>query len=108
MAIVADLIASKGTVRLVGGVRADALEMPPVKVDRIAAAGFTDITMDAEVFLFHNLSTSQTVYIRVNVDADNTAAADADTKSVRVEAGETFTFGLPVDTDASGYRLSVA
>lgn len=108
MAIVADLIGSKGAVRMAGGFRADAIELPPVKVDRIAVAGFTDLTADAEVYIFHNLGTSQTVYIRLNKDTDNTAAADSDNQSIRVEAGESFTFGLPTDTDATGYKLSVA
>lgn len=107
MAIVADLIATKGTVSLSGGFRADAVELPPVKVHRIAAAGFVDIVADGEVYLFHNLTTSQTVYIRLNLDSDATAAADGDDKSIRVEAGETFAFGLPANTDAAGYKLSV-
>lgn len=108
MAIDADLIAVKGTVRLAEGVRVAAYDMPPVNVSRVTVAGFVDLTMDAEVFLFHNLSTSQTVYIRLNLDSDNTAAASGDSKSVRVEAGETFPFGLNIDTDATGYKLSVA
>jgi hypothetical protein len=108
VAIVADLIAAKGTVRLESGSRADALELPPVSVTRISAAGFTDLVADAEVYWFHNLSTSQTVFIRLNLDADNTAAATGDSQSIRVEAGETFPFGLPANADATGYKLSVA
>lgn len=108
MAIAADLIGSKGTVRLAEGVRADAIQLPPVSVARIIAAGFVDLIADSEIFLFHNLAASQTVYIRLNKDSDNTAAADADGQSIRVDPGETFTFGLPVDTDATGYKLSVA
>lgn len=107
MAIVADLIAAVGTVRQ-SGARAEAIELPPVKVSRISAAGFVDIAADAEVFLFHNLSTSQTVFIRLNTDADATVAATGDDKSIRVDPGETFPFGLPANTDATGYRLSVA
>lgn len=108
MAIVAELVACQGTVRETGGLRADALIFPPKKVTRIAAAGFVDITQDAELFMFRNLSTSQVVYIRLNADADNTAAADADDKSVRVEVGETLTFGIAFETDATGFKLSVA
>ena len=108
MAIDADLIAVAGTVMQSGGFRADAIELPPKKVSRINAAGFTDITNDAEVFIFHNLTTSQTVFIRVNLDSDNTAAATGDSQSVRVDPGESLAFGLPVNVDATAYKLSVA
>lgn len=107
MAIAADLIAAVGTVREGQG-RADAIELPPRKVSRISAAGFVDIVADAEVFLFHNLASSQTVYVRLNLDSDNTVAADADDKSIRVDPGETLPFGLPFNTDATSYKLSVA
>lgn len=106
MAILADLIASKGSVREAGG-RADAIELPPEKVYRISAAGFTDIDVDAELFLFHNRAGSQAVFVRLNLDADNTAAATGDNKSIAVDVGETLAFGLPANTDSSGYKLSV-
>lgn len=106
MAIVADLIAVDDMVRLPGS-KADALQFPPKKVDHISAAGFVDIAADAEVFVFHNLASSQTVSIRLNTDADGTAASPSDNKSVRVDVGESVTFGLPKDTDATGYKLSV-
>jgi hypothetical protein len=108
MAIVADLIGAKGTVRLGTDRQADAIELPPVSVARIAAAGFVDLTADAELFYFHNLATSQTVYIRVNLDSDNTAAASGDNQSLRVDPGETLPFGLPYNADATNYKLSVA
>lgn len=108
MAIDAQLIGSKGTIRQAEGLRAEGLTLPPVVTVSIVAAGFTDLTADAEVYWFHNFSTSQRVYIRLNLDSDNTAASSADNKSVGVDPGETLPFGLVIDTDATGYKLSVA
>lgn len=108
MAIDCELIMTTGTVRESGATRADAVELPPRKVTRLAAAGAIDIATDAEVFIFNNLLTSQTVFIRLNVDGDATAAATGDDKSIRVEAGSSFTFGLTSGVDASGYQLLVA
>lgn len=107
MAIVADLIAANGTVREAGQ-RANAIELPPNRVQRIAAAGAYDLTTDSEIYLFHNLSTSQVVYIRLNLDSDNTAAADGDDKSIRVDIGETFAFGMPAGVNSASYKLMVA
>ena len=108
MAIDCELIASIGTVNESGGTRADAVQLPPRKVTRLAAAGSIDIASDAEVFIFRNLSTSQTVFIRLNADADATAATTGDDQSIRVEAGESFSFGLAANVDAAGYKLMVA
>jgi hypothetical protein len=107
MAIVAQLIGTKGTVQMQSGVRADAVQLPPSSVQDVAAAGFVDLTVDAELYLFHNLSTSQLVHIRLNKDTDSTAASAGDGQSIKVDAGETFAFGLAADLDASAYKLSV-
>jgi hypothetical protein len=98
MAIDADVILSNG-----GEVR-----MPPVKVFRVAGAGFVDFDVDAETVVINNLTSSQTIFARLNLDADNTAAASNDNKSVRIEAGRAFTFYAPAGADLSGYKLSIA
>lgn len=107
MAIDADFIAFRRTVQLPEGQGAPVPVLPARMVTRVSATGFIDITGDAEVFSFNNLSTSQTVYLRLNLDSDNTAAASGDNQSIRVEAGKSFDFGLPVETDATAYKLSV-
>jgi hypothetical protein len=95
MAIDCELIACEGKDML----------LPPLFVKRLAAAGSIDIDQDGEYFIFNNLSTSQTVFIRLNLDTDNTAAATGDATSLRVEAGQQATF--LIDGDARTYKLDV-
>jgi hypothetical protein len=108
MAIDAELVAIKRTVQLPEGLSAPIPVLPPISVTRIVAAGSIDITADAEVLQFNNLSTSQTVFIRLNLDGDGTAAATGDSQSIRVEAGRMYEFGLRADLDATAYKLVVA
>lgn len=107
MAILADLIAFVELARLPGG-RIGGTELPPKKVYHISAAGFQDIDVDAASFIFRNLAGSQAVAIRLNQDADNTAAnGTTDSQSIRVDIGKEVQFSLPPGVASSGYKLSV-
>lgn len=107
MAIDAELVALKRTVELPGPSVAPVPVLPAVRVTRITATGAVDIVDDAEVFQFRNLSTSQTVFIRLNLDSDATVAATGDNQSIRVEAGKDYEFGLRKDLDSTAYKLMV-
>jgi hypothetical protein len=107
MAIIADLIGSPGLVQTGRG-PAPVMELPANKVQRIGAAGVYDLTnAGSNIFEIRLGLLSDPIYFRVNLDTDNTNAGVGDDKSIHLEAGQNFSFGLPNASDASAYKIDV-
>ena len=81
------------------------LAFPPKKVHKLAAAGVTALFAESTgAVLVRNLGDA--VHIRLNAAADNTQAAAADDKSVKLAAGgDEFPFALL--TSGNNYKLDV-
>ncbi len=88
------------------GNRPPLVALPAVKIKRYSAAGVTDaLTPGALVFQLKN--TGDAIFVRLNLTADTTQAANGATLTDRLGTGDVLEFMLPDDAVASGYFLDV-
>jgi hypothetical protein len=105
MAVSVELVESKGMTRLPGA-QAQVVEMPPLRVSHLTAAGTTIFIDQAKLFIVTNRG--QDISIRISPIADNTAAGPTDGLSFVLKADESFTFGLPKSADPTQYHMVIA
>lgn len=106
MAINVELMHSTGTVREAGR-SAQALVMPLLQVNRLAAAGDIALHTAGEVFVLTNKG--DPVWFRVCKIVDNgSSAAGNNSASVLLQTGDELSFGLDPNVDAALYNVRVA
>ena len=92
--------------RLPGGSKAPVPQLPPVRVQRVVAAGFFPLDAQTEVVALKALADG--FYFRLGlIGAGNVPAAAADERTLAVLAGEAYDFMLPGNADASLYQISI-
>lgn len=101
MSIHADIIVNNGR---------NAQRLPPLKryaLNAVASPQTVIFDIDAEKVTIKNYSDSQTIYVRLNLQSDNTAPSSSDSKSIGLEAGEAYTGDVPDGSDLSSYKLLI-
>lgn len=104
MAIRLEIVQHSDAARLPGG-RLPLGEFPPVKVEKVTAAG--SAALQAGVRLVSLRNKGDACQVRLNLLADNTQAAAADPKSVELSPGDEFSLALPADAASEEYKLDV-
>jgi hypothetical protein len=87
------------------GQRGQLVEMPPVRVDRVAAAATVLLAKGSTLYTITNFA--DPCAVRINALDDPTAASSADVKSIVLGTGQQLDFMLPDRSLAVDWKLMV-